>query len=41
MKENAKPSNENKMKGKKYLKELRQLQGQLCQLQESNTKVSE
>jgi len=34
MKKNSKSGEEKKMKGKKYLKELRKLQGELCQLQE-------
>jgi len=34
MKKNAKSGEQKKMKGKKYLKELRKLQGELCKLQE-------
>src|SRR5882757_7874425 len=34
MKKNSKSADEKKMKGKKYLKELRKLQGELCKLQE-------
>jgi polyphosphate kinase len=34
MSKQSKSSDENKMKGKKYLKELRKLQGKLCHLQE-------
>jgi polyphosphate kinase 2 len=34
MSTNSKPNGDKKMKGKKYLKELRKLQGELCKLQE-------
>ena len=34
MSNHAKPEGDKKMKGKKYLKELRKLQGELCHLQE-------
>ena len=34
MSENSKPNGTEKLKGKKYEKELRKLQGELCKLQE-------
>src|ERR1700687_5871156 len=34
MSKDSKPNNEKKVKGKKYLQELRKLQGELCKLQE-------
>ena len=34
MSKNEEPNGHRKMKGKKYMKELRKLQGELCHLQE-------
>ena len=34
MSKHSKPNGTEKLKGKKYMKELRKLQGELCQLQE-------